>query len=342
MIMPILQLYCKDSRMTEGASVDISVAICTWNRCELLRKTLEQMTKLTIPPEVKWELLVVNNNSTDTTDAVIASFSDRLPIRRLFEPRQGHSNARNLALHYFRGKYLLWTDDDVLVEESWLAEYYKSFIRWPEAVYFGGKIAPWFEVPPPDWVQSNLKSFEAMLVIRDLGPDAFVFSPPEFPFGANMAFRREALQSVTFDPRLGKSGKNEMLGDDTAVIEELHRRGQIGVWVPDARVNHFVNKERLTVEYVWRFGFNSGRSTSLLGKFDKDARSKRWFGIPRYMYTFVIEYSVRSFLWRLRGNPRWVVDYKNVAWFCGAISELKASGRLWKQSHTMHHKRVAR
>jgi glycosyltransferase involved in cell wall biosynthesis len=64
----------------------ITIAICTWNRYDLLQQVLEQMTQLIIPPEVKWELLVVSNNSTDATDVVTGSFTDRLPIRRLFEP----------------------------------------------------------------------------------------------------------------------------------------------------------------------------------------------------------------------------------------------------------------
>lgn len=94
-----------------------SVAICTWNRAALLRQTLENMTKLLIPPGVEWELLVVNNNCSDATDEVIDSFSARLPIRRVFEAKPGLSNARNAAVRQARGEYVLWTDDDICVEE---------------------------------------------------------------------------------------------------------------------------------------------------------------------------------------------------------------------------------
>src|SRR5512134_131488 len=103
--------------------MDLTVAICTWNRGELLRKTLEQMTELVVPPGVTWELLVVNNNSTDHTDAVAAGFRRRLPLRYLVEPTPGKSNACNLAVREARGDYILWTDDDVLVSPQWLAAY---------------------------------------------------------------------------------------------------------------------------------------------------------------------------------------------------------------------------
>ena len=96
----------------------ITIAICTWNRCKLLGQTLEQMTRLEIPPHVQWELLIVNNNSTDATSAMVASFSRRLPIRERFEPRPGLSHARNRALTESQGDYILWTDDDVSSTES--------------------------------------------------------------------------------------------------------------------------------------------------------------------------------------------------------------------------------
>src|SRR5258708_18628298 len=100
----------------------ITVGICTWNRCELLTQTLSRLRTLAVPPDVDWEVLVVNNNSTDRTDAVVDSFVGRLPIRRLFEPRPGVACARNRVLREGRGDCVLWTDDDALVDENWATE----------------------------------------------------------------------------------------------------------------------------------------------------------------------------------------------------------------------------
>ena len=76
----------------------VTVAICTWNRAKLLDRTLTQMHQLRIPADVEWELLIVNNNCTDETDPIIARHETALPIRRLFEPNPGLSNARNCAV----------------------------------------------------------------------------------------------------------------------------------------------------------------------------------------------------------------------------------------------------
>ena len=167
----------------------ISVAICTWNHSALLRQTLEQFTHLVIPPELEWELLVVNNNSTDATDDVIASFIGRLPIRRLFEPRPGLSNARNTAVREARGEYLLWTDDDSFVDERWLAAYAEAFVRWSKATVFGGPIRPWFATPPPQWLKRVWPMVSGVYGFRDLGSIPLRFDgSARMPFGANFAW----------------------------------------------------------------------------------------------------------------------------------------------------------
>src|SRR5690349_14130582 len=99
----------------------ITVAICSLNRAESLRRTLTSLTAMRIPADLAWETLVVNNEGTDHTDQVIDSFVGRLPIRRAMEPRRGLSNARNRAIDEARGDYIIWTDDDVVVDPSWLA-----------------------------------------------------------------------------------------------------------------------------------------------------------------------------------------------------------------------------
>ena len=135
--------------------MQITVAICTWNRCALLRQALEQMTKLSIPPDVQWELLVVDNNSTDATPDVTNSFESRLPIRRIFEPKAGKSYALNRAISEASGDYILWTDDDALVDKLWLTAYCTAFKRWPDAAIFGGPVEPTFDGSPPPWLPST-------------------------------------------------------------------------------------------------------------------------------------------------------------------------------------------
>src|SRR4029077_3473439 len=93
---------------------------------------------------------------TDATDEVIGSFASHLPLRRLFEPSPGKSNALNLAVREARGEYILWTDDDALVDHLWLTAYSQAFKQWPNAAIFGGPVEPFFDGSPPQWLQQAL------------------------------------------------------------------------------------------------------------------------------------------------------------------------------------------
>ena len=137
----------------------VTVAICTLNRAASLRRTLDSLAAMQQPDGIDWELLVVNNGCTDDTDLVIRSFADRLPLRREFEAQQGHSRALNRAVGTANGDYVVWTDDDVVVDRAWLAAYAEAFRRWPEAAVFGGPIVPRYHAPVPPWVIGTAFAF---------------------------------------------------------------------------------------------------------------------------------------------------------------------------------------
>lgn len=109
-----------------------TVAVCTWNRAALLPGALERLARVRPPPGA-WEVLVVDNNSTDDTESVLEAFAGRLPLRRAFEPEQGLSHARNTAVRLARGDYIVWTDDDALVDADWLTAYGRAVEQHPDA-----------------------------------------------------------------------------------------------------------------------------------------------------------------------------------------------------------------
>src|SRR5579872_1336099 len=98
--------------------IDITVIVCTYNRCELLRKALCSIAESRLSIGITWEILIVDNNSSDRTREVIEDFSRAGTCRvdYLFEPRPGLSNARNAGIQAARGDILVFTDDDVIVE----------------------------------------------------------------------------------------------------------------------------------------------------------------------------------------------------------------------------------
>jgi GT2 family glycosyltransferase len=121
--------------------------------------------------------LIVNNNSTDHTDDVIGEYVGRLAIRREFESRGGKSNALNRAIDVAKGDYIVWIDDDVLVDPGLLTAYAAAFQRWPEAAVFGGRIKPKYEAPVEKWVWKAKRSWEGHTRFANLATKSCHFLP---------------------------------------------------------------------------------------------------------------------------------------------------------------------
>lgn len=283
----------------------ITVAICTWNRSALLRQTLNELTRIVVPADLAWELIVVDNNSTDATAEVVRSFGGRLPVRSVFEPRGGLSNARNRAVEECTGDYIVWTDDDVLVDPGWLDAYASAFARWPDAVVFGGPVDPWFPNEPPAWLVRVLGRVSGVYSVRDFGAEVFPLDARRLPFGANMAFRRDVLVAHPFDPELGHSPRGLIGGEETVLIQALLRDGGSGWWVPDARVRHYIPEDRQTIRYLRRRLTGQGEQAGL---FMENAGAEL-FGRPRWLWRRAAEAELRYRIGRIAGGPDAWIDH---------------------------------
>ena len=236
--------------MPTNSPLTFTVAICTWNRASLLFQTLESLTRIE-PPTAPWEMIVVNNGSTDQTESVLDCFTAQLPLRRVFEPEPGISNARNAAIRHAVGEYIVWTDDDVSIDRDWLRAYERAVKRWPEAAVFGGPVRPLFEGIPPSWLVDIWQQVKEVFAIRELGQEPLEFDGADnVPYGPNFVVRRREQEKFLFDPALGRKRVAGMLGEETAVVEAMVAAGAKGWWVPDAIVEHRIPKERLTVSYL--------------------------------------------------------------------------------------------
>jgi len=285
----------------------ITVAICTWNRSALLKETLEQAARLSVPQGIEWELLVVNNNSTDATDEVLASFKERLPLRTVFEREPGLSNARNRAAREAAGHYILWTDDDVLVEEGWLKAYAEAFSEWPEAAVFGGNIEPWFAGEPPRWLPRVWSRVASAYASRDLGQQAIPLSQEVMPFGANFAVRTEEQRNYLYDPHLGVRPDSIMGGEETTVIRSMLADGHTGRWVPRARVRHYIPEARQTIAYLRRYFTGYGEYCARHD--DAEDAAPRLFGKPRWLWRQAFASELKYRLRRIVSSPEvWIED----------------------------------
>jgi glucosyl-dolichyl phosphate glucuronosyltransferase len=299
--------------------MDATIIICTFNRSRLLDHTIAQLGRLEVSRGTEWEVLVVNNNCNDETDAVIRRHSEKLPIRGLWEPRPGKSHAANLAVKEAKGELLLWTDDDVLVDRAWLNAYVEAARSYPHASFFGGPITPRFEAEPPTWFSRHLHSIVNCYALRDAFDEPFVpISVDCLPYGANMATRAHCFHDCPFDVRLGPQRNTEIRGEELALLQKCHDRGLQGLWVQGARVQHFIPKSRLTERYIWDYHRGQGRTEVRLGQ---SAPAKEVFGMPRWVLRQYLENLALSKLWSLKKDDRWLRSLIRAAHCRGILKE---------------------
>ena len=298
----------------------IDVAICTWNRSALLAQTLDRLSELRVPVDVEWHLLVVDNNSTDATPEVVNEFAGRLPVRSVFEAQPGQANARNRALAETRAEYLIWTDDDVLVDRDWLAAYARAFARHPDAAFFGGPIEPWFEGEPPRWLHDHWQEVANVFAVRQLGETAFPFDAQRVPYGANFAVKVAVQRSFLYDPSLGLRPGSEVRGEETQNLRRLLEAGFTGWWVPEARVQHFVPRQRQSLAYLRKFFIGQGEVQSRgFGSVDVP----RFFGRPRWLLKRALAAETRYRWSRITAPPD--VWLRNLIEAATAWGHLKAA-----------------
>jgi glycosyltransferase involved in cell wall biosynthesis len=302
------------------SEIFITIAICTFNRAESLRRTLRSLSELEVPNSIKYEIIIVNNNCNDHTDDVIASFSDRLPVRREFEPQRGLSWARNHAIHSSKGNYIVWTDDDVVVDPHWTAAYAQAFVRWPSAAVFSGPIVPRYVQPVPKWIADG----EAVLGHTvfagcDFGDSVLPLSTERIPWGPNFALRMTEQRANLYDTRFGHAPGQSRRGEEVEVMERILRSGATGYWVPGARVEHYSQPEHQTLEYVMRWFSTFGETLA----FREGTRgSPLLFGVPRWLWRRFIEgwfrYQICQYV-----SPAsiWVVHLRDYRTAWGAIRQ---------------------
>jgi glycosyltransferase involved in cell wall biosynthesis len=266
------------------------------------------MAGMEIPQSLDWELLVVTNNCTDNTTEVVHAFGNRLPVRVVNEPHQGLAHARNRAVQSVDGDYVVWTDDDVIVDRRWLTAYHAAFNRWPEAAVFGGPINPIFDGTPPAWLERVLPRISGFFATRDLGPESIPLSVLDnhLPFGANYAVRTAEQRLHPYNTELGRSAARALVGNEEIdVLVSILGSGHTGRWVPDARLEHLITQERQTTRYVRDYCVGYG--VFLSGQLSPGSKLNQQveYSLLRRALSAELRYRAR----RLLSRPeKWIVD----------------------------------
>jgi len=290
--------------------LNITVAICTWNRARILDQTLRSLAAVDVPPGVEWELIVVNNNSSDDTAEVIAGHKKRFPLRSLDEGRQGKSNALNRAAEAAVGEWILWADDDVLFDPLWMRSYADAILANRGASFFSGRVSPYFETPPPNWIREGWRHLRNVYAVREFGDRPFPIGEiGEAPFGLNWAVRAEVQKRYTYNPDLGRIGSRRLTGEETEVIASMMDDGHGGFWIPAARIRHVIPPERMTLKYVRSYFFGLGQSR------------RRMKGVPEKARTRTLYQALAlEIKYRLHRSRRPAADW---------VEEMSQASRLW-------------
>lgn len=281
-----------------------TIAICTWNRAASLARTLASLQEVVHPAGVEVEVVVVNNGCSDDTDDVIARFAKVLSLQRVWQPESGLSHARNAAVEAATGDYILWTDDDVLIDRHWLLGYEEAFRMHPEAVFFGGPIEPVFEGGIPEWIRVGWQYLGGAFAERNLGSAPFRFDSA-LPFGANMALRMDEQRRFCYDVNLGRRpGVVLVSGEETAFLRTLLAAGNQGWWVPTARVQHCIPLERQTPAYICAYFKGQGFTDGILLSDPVAGQTRVWL---LKLWWRAAKYELRYRSMRLLAGPeRWV------------------------------------
>ncbi|HEX8333400.1 MAG TPA: glycosyltransferase [Segetibacter sp.] len=241
-----------------------TIAICTYNRARLLQLCIESLSKLSFNM-AEFEVLLVDNNSTDNTVEVAGTINTLYPqlnFRYVLETKQGVANTRTRCALEAKGEIVAYIDDDCIANENWLENIVEFYNSHPEAMSTGGKIVPKYVVPVADWFG---KYFWGLVGNYDLGKEVFQMRGVRYPSGANMHFRKAAFDKYGyFDSNLGRSGKSLMAGEEKAMYLKLINNNEKVYYLPHVVVHHHVEGNKFDKAYVRRHSYGIGGSERLM------------------------------------------------------------------------------
>lgn len=241
----------------------LTVLVCTHNRAELLRGALASLEGQTLARD-RFEVLVVDNASTDATPTVVSECAARgtIEVRYVRETELGLDAARNRGIREAGGEVVAFLDDDARARYDWAAEVLEGFGRH-DAPIVGGRVDLIWEVPRPAWFSDVLLRY---LIYCDYGPEVMPVTSPPWLYGTNVAFRKRLFQEIgLFRLDLDRKGESLMGGGDTEFFKRAHAAGHRLLYLPNLVVRHLVPASRLTRAFFRERLFYSGYTRAAHG-----------------------------------------------------------------------------
>lgn len=297
------------SQETEAQNpIHASIIIATCNRATYLERCLQGLADLDTDHGA-FEVIVIDNNSTDDTAPVVSAFATAHPEMRIiyvFEAIQGATRARNAGIDRAQGEILCFLDDDAVPSPMWLGEMLKGIHDSSVGCVGGPAILDFQGQPIPSWLQGDLKGLLSGYGLPYSKPTE-ITAVAQYPFLCNMAVRKNVIDTVgPFRLDLGPSGNKLVVGEETELVDRLRKAGWKTVYLPMAKVDHIVAPERLEKGYIYRSSMRLAVTHIYLTWETKANRILRWFASDAW-------YSIRMFgrlsLALVRRDPFWFDDY---------------------------------
>lgn len=240
----------------------LSVILCTYNRDRYIYPVLQSIAQGNLP-HADYEIVFVNNNSTDNTEAECRRFQADHPdinLRYCVESLQGLSHARNCGIRNAQGDILVYVDDDALVNPQYLSTYADFFQRNPHAVAAGGPILPQYDgCEEPSWMSHYTRQLVTGKLY--LGEKEREFSKGAYPGGGNAAYRKSVFDAVgLFNTDLGRKGNSLIGAEEKDLFDKMTSRGMRFYYLPTAILYHLIPPKKLTKDYFDRLTYGIGVS----------------------------------------------------------------------------------
>jgi glycosyltransferase involved in cell wall biosynthesis len=237
----------------------ISAIICTHNRDNYLGAAIDSLLAQDFAAE--YEVVVVDNGSSDRTSEVVKQRLGNPRLKYVFEPILGLSVARNTGAKVANGEILAYLDDDAVASDRWLQILFSAYQNNPKLAIAGGKVTLLWpqDIQPPKWLSPGLAG---NLGAYDLGDSiVYIDQPGLTPRGLNYSIRRNFLEEIGgFDPNLGRVGKNLLSNEELQMTELALQKGWQVAYLPDALAAHNVSPERVNRSWFLSRGWWQGIS----------------------------------------------------------------------------------
>lgn len=238
-----------------------SIILCTYNRDKYIYNVLKSIAENDFPRE-DFEIVLVNNNSTDNTESECQRFQQDFPDIRFnycIELNQGLSYARNRGIQESKGDILVYVDDDALVNKEYLQTYVNFFEKNPDIATAGGPIVPQYETEEPEWMSHYTRQLVTGQL--DWGTKEREFPKNAFPGGGNAAYRKTVFDKIgLFNVELGRKGNSLIGAEEKDLFDKMTTIGIRFFYLPTAILYHIIPEKKLTQDYFDRLTYSIGVS----------------------------------------------------------------------------------